>query len=244
MRRTKNTREERGAAWSAGVAEQLRLTVAWCLLAVTHARPEPPIFTDDYNDNNFHGGNTVVLLGGNGHGGGGYDGNFGGNFGGHTGGGGGGGYEQSPVIQKHIYVHIPPPEREQSAPQKVIPPPPPKKHYKIVFIKAPSVPAQQAPVIPAPQQDQEKTLIYVLHKHPADSPAIVIPTPAPTTPSKPEVYFIRYKTQKELSPSSTVGPHYSSTFGPVSSTHGHLGSTAVSIVPRPSPSYSTTASYH
>lgn len=75
--------------------------------------------------------------------------------------------------------------------------PPPQKHYKIVFIKAPSPPAPTAPIIPQFPQNEEKTLVYVLVKKPEEQPEIVIPTPAPTQPSKPEVYFIRYKTQKE-----------------------------------------------
>lgn len=73
--------------------------------------------------------------------------------------------------------------------------PPPQKHYKIVFIKAPTPPAPTAPVIPVFPQNEEKTLVYVLVKKPEEQPDIVIPTPAPTQPSKPEVYFIRYKTQ-------------------------------------------------
>lgn len=76
-------------------------------------------------------------------------------------------------------------------------PPPVQKHYKIVFIKAPSPPKQQAPVLPPIQQSEEKTLVYVLVKKPDEQPDIVIPTPAPTQPSKPEVYFIRYKTKKQ-----------------------------------------------
>ncbi|XP_039292739.1 uncharacterized protein LOC111053135 isoform X2 [Nilaparvata lugens] len=112
----------------------------------------------------------------------------------HPGGGG-----PAPIVQKHIYVHVPPPDPDFQGPrQPVIPPPPPKKHYKIVFIKAPSYPQVQAPVIPAPQSDIEKTLIYVLHRNPTDAAPIVIPTAKPTQPAKPEVYFIRYKTKKEL----------------------------------------------
>ncbi|KAF6206698.1 hypothetical protein GE061_017934 [Apolygus lucorum] len=104
-----------------------------------------------------------------------------------------------PLIQKHIYVHVPPPDPEFHAPpQRLIPAPPPKKHYKIVFIKAPTYAPPTAPAIPELQQHQEKTLIYVLHKNPQDAPPIVIPTAKPTQPSKPEVYFIRYKTQKEV----------------------------------------------
>lgn len=81
--------------------------------------------------------------------------------------------------------------------------PPPQKHYKIVFIKAPSAPAPTAPIIPLQPQNEEKTLVYVLVKRPDEQPDLVIPTPAPTQPSKPEVYFIRYKTQKE----QAAGPY-------------------------------------
>jgi hypothetical protein len=73
---------------------------------------------------------------------------------------------------------------------------PAQKHYKIIFIKAPTPPTPTAPVIPAlPQQDEQKTLIYVLVKKPEEAPEISLPTIAPTQPSKPEVYFIKYKTQ-------------------------------------------------
>lgn len=104
---------------------------------------------------------------------------------------------QAPVIHKHVYVHVPPPEPEYQRPPKTFNVPPPQKHYKIVFIKAPAPPAPTAPVIPAFNQDEQKTLIYVLVKKPEETPDFDIPTPAPTKPSKPEVYFIRYKTQKE-----------------------------------------------
>lgn len=99
-------------------------------------------------------------------------------------------------VQKHIYVHAPPPELDYS-PQKAKRPRPvrPVKHYKIVFIKAPT-PAP--PVnIPAPPQVEEKTLVYVLVKKPEDAKDITIPPPEPTEPSKPEVYFIRYKSKKD-----------------------------------------------
>lgn len=104
---------------------------------------------------------------------------------------------QAPVIHKHVYVHVPPPEPVYYAPKKSLPPPPPpQKHYKIVFIKAPTPPPPTVPDIPAlPPPDEQKTLIYVLVKKPEEAPEITIPTPAPTKPSKPEVYFIRYKTQ-------------------------------------------------
>ncbi|KAF5284127.1 hypothetical protein FQR65_LT00127 [Abscondita terminalis] len=104
---------------------------------------------------------------------------------------------QQPVVHKHVYVHVPPPEQEYPAPRKPITVAPAQKHYKIIFIKAPTPPTPTAPVIPVQPQNEEKTLVYVLVKKPEEAPEIVIPTPAPTQPSKPEVYFIRYKTQKQ-----------------------------------------------
>lgn len=51
------------------------------------------------------------------------------------------------------------------------------------------------PVIPPLQVNEEKTIIYVLVRKLEQGPEIVIPTPATTPLSKPEVYFIRYKTE-------------------------------------------------
>ncbi|XP_049543300.1 uncharacterized protein LOC125955961 [Anopheles darlingi] len=122
---------------------------------------------------------------------------FGGGVSSFGGGGFGGGGSQQAIIQKHIYVHVPPPEPEEVRIQRPIQLAAPQKHYKIIFIKAPSAPAYQAPQIPLQPQNEEKTLVYVLVKKPDEQQDIVIPTPAPTQPSKPEVYFIKYKTQKE-----------------------------------------------
>ncbi|XP_076253872.1 tweedleE [Rhynchophorus ferrugineus] len=103
----------------------------------------------------------------------------------------------APIVQKHVYVHVPPPEKDIPKPRKPIEVAPAQKHYKIIFIKAPTPPTPTAPVIPVQPQNEEKTLVYVLVKKPEEAPEITIPTPAPTQPSKPEVYFIRYKTKKE-----------------------------------------------
>lgn len=73
------------------------------------------------------------------------------------------------------------------------------------------------------QQNEEKTLVYVLVKRPDEQPEVVIPTQPPTQPSKPEVYFIRYKTQKQESgpyPES-IAPAPSGDYGaPPSSSYG------------------------
>ncbi|CAG9125424.1 unnamed protein product [Plutella xylostella] len=136
-----------------------------------------------------------------------------------SGGFGGGSFGGAPIVQKHIYVHVPPPEPEEQRPQVIGGGGVPQKHYKIIFIKAPSPPAPVAPIIPAQAQNEEKTLVYVLVKKPDEQPDITIPTAAPTQPSKPEVYFIKYKTQKESG--GAIGGGISSIGGGISG--GSLG---------------------
>ncbi|XP_055378937.1 uncharacterized protein LOC129610396 [Condylostylus longicornis] len=97
------------------------------------------------------------------------------------------------TVHKHIYVHIPPKDFDEEAPRQHFKVPRPEKHYKIIFIKTPT-PTQPQPVVPPLPQNEEKTLIYVLHKKPEEPEDVTIPTPEPTQPSKPEVYFIKYKT--------------------------------------------------
>lgn len=135
-----------------------------------------------------------------------------GGFGGGTlqssvGGGGGsfsgdagfGGRQQ--IIQKHIYVHTPPPEPEEAHYQQhlasggVA-----QKHYKIIFIKAPFTPQLSTAQLALATQSQEKTIVYVLVKKPDEYNGFSVPGGAPAIhPSKPEVYFIKYKSQKDNS---------------------------------------------
>ncbi|XP_055322741.1 uncharacterized protein LOC129578355 [Sitodiplosis mosellana] len=195
----------------------MRAFIVLSCLAFAAARPEAPIQSGySYNRPGGSGGISTGFSGvsgssfGIGHGGGSFGSSFssggssslsGFGIGGGSGGGGysGGGYQSSgaAVVQKHIYVHVPPPEPEDVQPQRQIPVAQAQKHYKIIFIKAPSPPSYQAPIIPVQPQNEEKTLVYVLVKKPEEQQDIVIPTAAPTQPSKPEVYFIKYKTQKE-----------------------------------------------
>ncbi|XP_034486881.1 uncharacterized protein LOC117791282 [Drosophila innubila] len=102
-------------------------------------------------------------------------------------------------VSKDIYVHVPPTEdSEERYPQPPLPALPPRKHYRIVFIKAPTpsvnkaaLRVQQAPV-------EEKTIIYVLTKKPDPLDLqTAIEEAAPKQISKPEVFFIKYKTQEE-----------------------------------------------
>nr|CAD7457588.1 unnamed protein product [Timema tahoe] len=138
------------------------------------------------------GGRGVVNLGGGGGDGrgflsvGGGDGGIG--AGAQSGGGGGVGGTGGGVLRTtSVYVHVPPPDfEEEIKAQQVIAPRQARINYKIVFIKAPTAPTPVNPIIPEFAQDKEKTLIYVLVKKPEEADDIVIPTPAPTSPSKPE----------------------------------------------------------
>lgn len=116
------------------------------------------------------------------------------------GGSGGGGV----LVQKHIYVHVAPEEPEEIRHQQAIAAAQATKHYKIIFIKAPSPPSYIAPHIQAQAQNQEKTLVYVLVRKPDEQQDITIPTAAALPPSKPEVYFIRYKAKAEATGGGTI----------------------------------------
>lgn len=110
-----------------------------------------------------------------------------------------------PEITKSVFVHLPPDGDNELPQPQVLPVQPPKKHYKIIFIKAPEPPKFNAPIIPPQPQDEHKTLVYVLVKKPDEQQQIELPVPEATPPSKPEVYFIKYK-QNEKPPTSSYGP--------------------------------------
>lgn len=80
-----------------------------------------------------------------------------------------------------------------------------QKHYKIIFIKAPSYQTYTQAQIQLARQNEEKTLVYVLVKKPEDQEDIRIDAPAPTAPSKPEVYFIKYKANKQATGGISTG---------------------------------------
>lgn len=108
------------------------------------------------------------------------------------------------LVTKNVYVHVPPEEPESYPVVAAIQTAAPKKHYKIIFIKAPSPPTPVRQVVPPSVQDEHKTLVYVLVKKPEEQQPLIIPTPTPTEPSKPEVYFIKYKQHQK--PAEQYGP--------------------------------------
>ncbi|XP_065090392.1 pupal cuticle protein 36a-like [Ochlerotatus camptorhynchus] len=103
---------------------------------------------------------------------------------------------QQTVVQKHIYVHVPPQDPEETRAQQIISQGVARKHYKIIFIKTPNVQSSAAQIALQQAQQEEKTIVYVLVKKPDDQGDINIPQLPALPPSKPEVYFIKYKANR------------------------------------------------
>lgn len=115
-----------------------------------------------------------------------------------------GGNDDGVLVQKHIYFHVAPEDPEEMKQGQIITPVATTKHYKIIFIKPPLQPLYTSPIIQAQAQNREKTLIYVLIKKPHEQQDVTIKTAEALPPSKPEVYFIRYKANTEATGTRTT----------------------------------------
>ncbi|RVE46433.1 hypothetical protein evm_008900 [Chilo suppressalis] len=105
--------------------------------------------------------------------------------------------QQPAQVFKHYYVHAAPEEPEPARPRNPVVLPAPQKHYKIIFIKTPVQTAVAPQYIPVQQQNEEKTIVYVLVKKPEEYQDVVIPKVEQKPPSKPEVYFIKYNSKED-----------------------------------------------
>jgi Domain of unknown function (DUF243) len=104
--------------------------------------------------------------------------------------------EGEPIVHKHFYIHSAPEEsEEQQQPQQVVVRP--QKHYKIIFVKAPSYSSPSQVQALAQSKTEEKTLVYVLVKKPEEIPQDQQQSENTFVPEKPEVFFIKYKSQEE-----------------------------------------------
>lgn len=130
-----------------------------------------------------------------GNGGGGATGGFGGS--GFIGGGGSGPVQVQ--VTKDIYVHVAPEDNSEQFNSGGSGPAVARKNYKIIFIKAPSNDAAyQQQLGAALQRTEEKTIVYVLSKRPEALEQVDSAGPGGNqTPTKPEVYFIKYKAQSQ-----------------------------------------------
>lgn len=104
---------------------------------------------------------------------------------------------QPAQVYKHFYVHSAPEEPEPPKPRTPIVLPPPQKHYKIIFVKTPTESQRPQTVVPVQPPNEEKTIVYVLVKKPEEQPEVVVPKVEQKPPSKPEVFFIKYKNKED-----------------------------------------------
>jgi len=99
----------------------------------------------------------------------------------------------SPKVYKHISIHIPPKDEFEVPMKRVIRPMGvPDKHVNIIFVKAPSSSSSQNTEIILPEQNEQKTIVYVLLRKSEASSDIKIRQPEPAKPPRPEVFFVKY----------------------------------------------------
>ncbi|ALC48911.1 TwdlY, partial [Drosophila busckii] len=103
----------------------------------------------------------------------------------------------APIINKKFYLISAPEDHGNVEKVKHLVLGRPQKNYRVVFIKAPASDTANVKYSAEFAPQEEKTVIYVLSKKDTDLDASDIATPAPTQPSKPEVFFIKYKTDEE-----------------------------------------------
>ncbi|XP_068154785.1 uncharacterized protein TwdlY [Drosophila tropicalis] len=103
----------------------------------------------------------------------------------------------APIINKKFYLVSAPEDHSNDGKVKHLVLGRPQKNYRVVFIKAPAGDNGNVKYSAEFAPQEEKTVIYVLSKKNNDLDANDIATPAPTQPTKPEVFFIKYKTDEE-----------------------------------------------
>jgi len=103
-------------------------------------------------------------------------------------------------VYKHVYVHAAPDEPTYSENKVIRVPGGGDKHVNIIFVKTPSTSSHQQTEVLLPEQGQQKTVVYVLLKKGSNTNDVKIRAPGASAPSKPEVFFIRYKDQQAAAP--------------------------------------------
>ncbi|XP_061398481.1 uncharacterized protein LOC133334203 [Musca vetustissima] len=104
---------------------------------------------------------------------------------------------EAPLVHKQFITVSAPEDNENLEMTKHLVIGRPQKNYRVVFIKAPSSSNANVKLSAEYAPKEEKTVIYVLSKNDNNLEVSDIATPAPTVPSKPEIHFIKYKTEEE-----------------------------------------------
>lgn len=103
----------------------------------------------------------------------------------------------APVVRKQFYVVSPPDDEDSQPKHKHLVLGKPQRTYRVIFVKAPASDNAKVKYSAEYAPQEEKTVIYVLSKKDNELDASDIATPPPTQASKPEVFFIKYKTPEE-----------------------------------------------
>lgn len=124
------------------------------------------------------------------------------------------------IITKDVYVHVPPPEDAEEFEGGIGGGTVKRKHYKIIFIKAPSVSIEQQLALQSAAGGEEKTIVYVLVKKPELSADLEVARNQLKNKNKPEVYFVKYNgVQEEITgvvpPGNTYVPSKTTVTPPV-----------------------------
>uniref|UniRef100_A0A1I8NZ62 DUF243 domain-containing protein n=2 Tax=Stomoxys calcitrans TaxID=35570 RepID=A0A1I8NZ62_STOCA len=104
---------------------------------------------------------------------------------------------EAPIVHKQFITVSAPEDQDSLSQTKRLVIGRPQKNYRVVFIKAPASSNANVKFSAEYAPQEEKTVIYVLSKKDSSLDVGEIATPAPTVPSKPEVFFIKYKTEEE-----------------------------------------------
>ncbi|KAM7364424.1 tweedleV [Cochliomyia hominivorax] len=105
--------------------------------------------------------------------------------------------QQQAIVSKRFFIHSAPEDVDEDYKEKHITVGVPKKNYNVVFIKSPSKSNKKTAIKISPAPNEEKTVIYVLSKKTDASDIQAEVVEHPTTTAKPEVFFIKYKTNEE-----------------------------------------------
>lgn len=101
-----------------------------------------------------------------------------------------------PIITKSFYFESAPEEPEEEQQPRFVNVGRAQKNYKVIFIKAPTY-GLNSQIIPIVPQNEDKTIIYVLSKKPEHNQNVELPSTSTTEATKPDVFFIKYKSEQE-----------------------------------------------
>lgn len=136
-----------------------------------------------------------------------------------------------PIITKSFYFEAAPEEPEEEQKPRFVTVGRAQKNYKVIFIKAPTY-GLNSQIIPIVPPNEDKTIIYVLSKKPEQNENIELP-PTPTTEAiKPDVFFIKYKSEQEAHDAQhKIQSVYETSSDDAQSDVAHLQSIANAAVP-------------